>query len=79
MEEINWFCDFMGIKLYWFQKMILRLTCYNAIKSMTHKVRDGSGKYQTFRLGENNTFDSRIYFGDVFEKIFITETEEEKQ
>ena len=73
MDEINWFCDFMGIKLYWFQKIILRLTCYNAIKNMVYMVRDGSGKYQTFRLSENGAFASRIYFGDVFEKIFTIE------
>ena len=73
MDEINWFCDFMGIKLYWFQKIILRLTCYNAIKTLMYKIKYGNGKYQTFRLSENNTFASRIYFGDVFEKIFTME------
>ena len=73
MDEINWFCDFMGIKLYWFQKIILRLTCYDAIKSMMHKIKYGSGKYQTFRLSEDSTFASRVYFGDVFEKIFTME------
>ena len=74
MREIEWFCDFFGIKLYWYQKIILKLTCYDAIKSMMNKIKYGQGKYQTLRVNDDNTVASHIYSGDVFDRIFTEPT-----
>ena len=72
--EIDWFCDFLGIKLSWYQKIILELTCLDAIKSMMNRIKYGQGKYQTFRINDDGDVDSHIYSGDVFDRIFTEPT-----
>lgn len=34
MEDVNWFCDYMGYNLYWYQKLMLKVRCGKEIKRM---------------------------------------------
>lgn len=39
MEDINWYCNFIGIRLSWYQKLLLKIRCGKAIHDVRNSVK----------------------------------------
>ena len=55
--DVNWFCDFIGIKLHWYQKLMLHLLYKDDIERMRFLfVRS-----QILQIGREYIERSRLY------------------